>query len=168
VRLFVSVQPPDEVLDGLAALDRPEATGLRWARRDQWHVTLRFLGEVTDPGPVADALARAALPPADAVVGPSATTLGRRSLVLPVNGLDRLAAGVASATAGVGEPPGPGPFRGHLTLARARGRRKVPGGLAARVPAFEARFPVADVRLVRSNLGAGGPRYEDLAVVPLG
>jgi 2'-5' RNA ligase len=168
VRLFVGVRPPGEVLDGLAGLDRPELPGVRWVQRDQWHVTLRFLGEVDDAGPVADALARAPLRAADAVVGPRVALLGRRILVLPVAGLDDLAAGVAAATDGIGKPPGPGPFRGHLTLARARGRGRLPRDLAADAPALEARFAVTDVRLVRSHLGPGGARYEDVAVVPLG
>ena len=49
---FVAVVPPPEVL----ALDRigrrfgaPQSTtGLRWTRRDQWHLTLQFLGAVAD------------------------------------------------------------------------------------------------------------------------
>ena len=45
-RLFVAVWPPDEVLDLIAALPRPEVEGLRWTTRDQWHVTLRFFGSV--------------------------------------------------------------------------------------------------------------------------
>lgn len=168
MRLFVSVQPPDEVLDALAEVVRPEASDVRWVGRAQWHVTLRFLGEVDDPEPVAAALAAAPLPAAVATVGPEAATLGRTAVVLPVTGLDELAADVAGATDGLGTAPPGSPFRGHLTLARARGRRgRVPGGLARRVPPFEWRFAVTDVRLVRSHLGPGGPRYEDLAVVPL-
>ena len=42
-RLFVAVWPPDDVLDRLAVLPRPEVDGLRWTDQDHWHVTLRFL-----------------------------------------------------------------------------------------------------------------------------
>ncbi|MDQ2827353.1 MAG: RNA 2',3'-cyclic phosphodiesterase, partial [Actinomycetota bacterium] len=45
------------MLDRLSALDRPVVSGLRWATREQWHVTLRFLGAVGDLGPVRAALA---------------------------------------------------------------------------------------------------------------
>jgi 2'-5' RNA ligase len=34
------------VVAQLAALDRPTRPGIRWTTEDQWHVTLRFLGEV--------------------------------------------------------------------------------------------------------------------------
>lgn len=53
MRLFIAVYPPDEVADDLARL----VSGLhvstadvntRLARRDTWHVTLAFLGEVPD------------------------------------------------------------------------------------------------------------------------
>jgi 2'-5' RNA ligase len=50
VRCFVAVWPPDDVLDDLAALPRPAATYARWSTRDQWHVTLRFFGELDEAG----------------------------------------------------------------------------------------------------------------------
>jgi 2'-5' RNA ligase len=167
MRLFVAVQPPDDVLDLLAALPRPERPGVRWTGRDTWHVTLRFLGEVDDPGPVADALDAAPLPACAAAVGPRVMTLGRQAVCVPVGGLDALAGAVVAATAGFGRPPEDRPFRGHLTLARLRrDRGGSPAGLTG--TPVEAAFPVGDVRLVRSHLGPGGPRYEDLHQVPLG
>jgi 2'-5' RNA ligase len=169
VRLFVAVVPPDDVLDAVAALDRPPHAGVRWTTRDQWHVTLRFLGDVPDPAPVAAALDSAPLPPATgpaptATVGPEVTTLGRQVLCLPVAGLDDLAATVIAATAGHGRPPEDRPFRAHLTLARARRASLRP---LAGAP-LAARFPVAAIRLVRSHLGGrAGPRYEDVHTRPL-
>ena len=172
MRLFVSVEPPEDVLDAVAALDRSAATAaagdaLRWARREQWHVTLRFLGELAAPEPVVAALAAAPLPRATAVVGPAAATFGRSVLHLPVAGLDALAAAVAAATAGLGGRQGDPPFRGHLTLARARGGRRLPHRVASLVPPLAAEFPVTRAHLVRSHLGPGGPRYERLVAVPL-
>ena len=41
----MAVWPPEEVLDLIGGLARPEVEGLRWTTRDQWHVTLRFFGE---------------------------------------------------------------------------------------------------------------------------
>jgi RNA 2',3'-cyclic 3'-phosphodiesterase len=165
VRLFVAVAPPANVLAMVAGLDRPEVPGVRWTTADQWHVTLRFLGEVEDPGPVAAALDGASLAPATATVGPRVATLGRGVLMVPVAGLDALAGAVISATAGVGRPPEDRPFRGHLTLARARPGASVRGLAGA---AVAATFPVDDVRLVRSRLGRGGARYEDVHVRRLG
>jgi 2'-5' RNA ligase len=161
VRLFVAVAPPTEVLDRVASLHRPERPGVRWTRPDQWHVTLVFLGEVADPDPLAAALDAAPLAPATAVLGPAVATLGRRVLQVPVAGLDDLAAAVHRAVPPA--RPDARPFRGHLTLARADRARL--GDLAGEP--VEGRFAVEDVRIVRSHLGGGGPRYEDLHVRPL-
>lgn len=161
MRLFVAVRPPDTILDALERLDRPEHPGVRWSARDQWHVTLRFLGEVDDPGPVMEALQAAPLRRCEAVVGPRVTTLGRHVVCLPVAGLDDLARGVDTAVRAAGQPPDERRFRGHLTLARVR-RGRSAAHLAGE--AFERRFPVTDVRLVRSRLGSDRARYEDLLV----
>ena len=167
MRLFVALRPPEDVLDLLEALPRPERPGVRWTGRDQWHVTLRFLGEVDDPGPVADALDAAPLAACDAALGPGLATLGRQVLCVPVDGLDALAGAVVAATAGFGHPPEDRPFRGHLTLARLRrDRGGSPAGLTS--TPVEAAFPVGEIQLVRSHLGTGGPRYEDLHQVTLG
>jgi 2'-5' RNA ligase len=165
MRLFIGVVPPERVLDALDRLGRPERAGVRWTGRDQWHVTLRFLGEVPDPRPVAAALTAAPLHPCEASIGPKAKMLGRQVICLPVAGLDELAQAVEEATAGFGQPPDDRRFRGHLTLARLR-RRARPTGMVLRP--FEDRFAVTDVRLIRSHQGNGGSRYEDLHVVPLG
>jgi 2'-5' RNA ligase len=160
MRLFVAVRPPDEVLDAVAELARPERPGVRWTGRDQWHVTLRFLGEVADPEPVVAAIDEAVLEGGEAVVGPRVAALGPRIVCLPVAGLDELARGVIAATRKLGDPPGNRQFRGHLTLARVRqGRANALAGAA-----FDARFDVADVQLIRSHLGPDGARYEDLYV----
>ena len=160
MRLFVAVRPNEAVLDAVAGLARPERPGVRWTTRPQWHVTLRFLGEIEDPAPVTDALAATALEACTAVAGPRVAVLGRSTVVVPVAGLDALAAGVARATATFGTPPEARAFRCHLTLARVRrgSARELAG------EALEVRFPVEDVRLVRSHLGPGGARYDDLAV----
>ena len=51
MRLFVAITPPPAVLDELearvAAL-RPEWPALRWTGRPAWHITLAFLGEVSE------------------------------------------------------------------------------------------------------------------------
>jgi 2'-5' RNA ligase len=164
VRLFVAVQPPDDVLDLLAGLGRRGRAGVRWTTRPQWHVTLRFLGEVEDPAPVSAALDAAPLGPAAATVGPRVSALGRGIVVVPVAGLDALAAGVVAATGEFGAPPPQRPFRGHLTLARARhgSVRSLLG------EAVDATFRVGEVVLVRSHLARDGARYEDVHVRHLG
>lgn len=165
-RLFVAVWPPEEVLDRLAALERPEVTGLRWTRRDQWHVTLRFLGSVPDPAPVAEALTGLDLPAAHAVLGPAVDRFSRRIVHVPVAGLDAVAAGVVGATAGLGQPPEDRPFHGHITLARVADRARVDlRPLTGR--AVDAEWGVDAICLVESRLSPKGARYEVLDRLPL-
>ena len=164
-RLFVAVWPPEEVLDLLAALERPEVTGLRWTRRDQWHVTLRFLGGVPDPAPVVEALAGLHLLAADAVLGPAVDRFGRRIVHVPVAGLEAIAAGVVGATARLGQPPDDRPFHGHITLARVADRAKVDlRPLTGR--AINAEWRVDAICLVESRLSPAGARYEVLERFP--
>jgi 2'-5' RNA ligase len=164
VRLFVAVWPPDEVLDSVALLPRPVVDGVRWTTRDQWHVTLRFLGSVDDPTPVVSRLRALPVPAVVADAGPAVAALSRSILCLPVAGLDALAAAVVGATADVGEPPEERRFRGHLTLARARDRRRGDVRGLAGAP-FAASWPVSAVELVASELRPSGAAYTVLASV---
>ena len=121
MRLFVGVRPPDEVLDLIADLPRRAQAGLRWTTRDQWHVTLRFLGEVEDPTVVVDALdgvdaqrirrLRGGRRPRDRdAVTPGRGATGRRAR-RPRGGGDRRHAHARSAAGGPALPwaPHPGP-----------------------------------------------------------
>ena len=157
MRCFVAVLPPPEVLDVLARLDRPAAPGVRWTHYDQWHVTLRFLGEV-DPGEVSVALAGLNAEAVVAAIGPATIMLGGNAVVVPVSGLDGLAASVVTRTAQVGEQPEDRPFVGHLTLARL-GAPAPPGSVG--VP-LAAEFPVGEVCLVASHLLPDGAADEVL------
>lgn len=179
MRLFVAVWPPQELRRRLAALGRPALPGVSWTSAEQWHVTLRFLGEVA-PEAVsaldADLLACAGgACPCVASAGPTVRRLGRHLLVVPVAGLDPLARAVGAATAHeypmavVGRHGdsrgGVEAWSGHLTLARAR--RPL---AAASVPAGEVawEWTVERIALVASTLDPAGARYCDLAVYHLG
>lgn len=168
VRLFVAVWPSPEVVALLHSLPRPAsrpgADLIRWTGPEQWHVTLRFLGEVSDAvvGEVEAVLAQVAarLAPALAVLGPATACFGNSVLMVPVSGLERLAAATAEATATFGSDPGERrPFVGHLTLARSRRRRL--GPLAGQ--ALAASWTAYDLTLVRSTTSPTGARYDVLA-----
>jgi 2'-5' RNA ligase len=175
VRLFVAVVPPDEVLDRVAAMERPDVDGVRWTARDQWHVTLRFLGAVdhdrTHDLVAALSAALAEAPSVEAVMGPATARFGSSILHAPVAGLEPLAAAVDGATTAFVAPRPPGrpddhPFHGHLTLARGRGRRaRVPAALAGKP--VSGRWIVDDVDLVASELHPTGSRYTTVATFPL-
>jgi 2'-5' RNA ligase len=101
MRLFVAVRPAKDVVDALAALSRPQGTPTRWTTPDQWHVTLRFFGNVDDPSPIVRALEGVmhSFPPLEATMGPRAGVLGQQVVYLPVTGLGDLAAAVVNASA---------------------------------------------------------------------
>lgn len=169
MRLFVGVWPSGEVRNALAELPRPELAGLRWTTAEQWHVTIRFLGEVGDDAlpelraavaGVADALS-----PRQATLGPATTRLGRGALVVPVAGLDDLGMAAIGATARFGAPPVDRPFTAHVTVARGRGGRAVPTSVAGE--AITVSWHVGEIALIRSTLHPGGARYEDLEVLAL-
>jgi 2'-5' RNA ligase len=165
MRLFVAVWPPSEVVEGLADLSRPNRSGVRWTTPDQWHVTLRFFGSVNDPEDGKRALAQLASPGATvATAGPAVERLGPSILCLPVAGLDELATRVVGATASVGTPPDDRPFRGHITLARARrGVNLRPfSGVA-----FHAAWSVDEVTLVASDTRPDRAHYTVLERYPV-
>jgi len=172
VRLFVAVWPPESVVEMLLGIDRPDVVDLRWTTEPQWHVTLRFLGEVDDPGPVVEALrvvpevVRGGGTGVRAALGPtSAWFPGRQVLQVPVRGLEALADAVLDATAPWGEGGDDHRFSGHLTLARVRGRARGPASLAG--ASVAATWQVRAFELVSSELGRGGARYRTVSTVPL-
>lgn len=170
--MFVAAWPGPGVLERVAALDRPEVAGVRWTTPDQWHVTLRFLGDV-EPDAVpelVEALTAVAArhEPVGAAIGPATGRFGTSILHVPVTGLDAMAAAVVAATTGYGSAPMERrSFHGHLTLARA-------GGRTAQIPATWADQPISGtwtvdaLTLVASETHTRGARYRRMAVAPLG
>jgi RNA 2',3'-cyclic 3'-phosphodiesterase len=167
MRLFVAAWLPPDVVSLIAALPRPDVPGLRWTTEDQWHVTLRFLGDADLDE------ARGAFSSIDATapmvsLGPATGRFGRRILHVPTSGLDEVAAATVAATASVGEPPEPRPFKGHVTLARSR-RGDTDLRPLCGTP-IAATWVADEITLVRSHLGAGVGRaaqYEIVASLPL-
>jgi 2'-5' RNA ligase len=174
VRLFVAVSLPTDVMELVSDLPRPDLGSLRWTTEDQWHITLRFLGEVEAPGAVADALRevpetlrQAEIDDVEAVLGAATAWFrGRQILHIPVTGLEALARAVAVATVPWGDETEAPPFSGHLTLARVRRRQTGPANLAG--TPVSAEWTVKEIALMSSTLGPGGSRYGVVARVPLG
>ncbi len=129
-RAFLAVTPPPTVLDALADRIAPLTTSeptLRWLPREQWHVTLQFLGPVADAEALAAAVGAATASQASSthqLAGGSAFPSPRRGSVLwigvePPEPLAALAAAVGAATAPLGHAPEARPYQPHLTVARA-------------------------------------------------
>jgi 2'-5' RNA ligase len=162
-RLFLAVWPPEDVVEELMALRRKDQRGVRFVPPGSWHVTLRFFGDARIDD-VEAAMEDVDLPATTATLGPAVDVLGERALVVPVGGLDEIAARVTAATRSIGEPPPRRPFRGHLTIARIKRDARMPPALGAMV---SGAFEVEEVALVRSRLDPDGARYDTVAEWPV-
>jgi RNA 2',3'-cyclic 3'-phosphodiesterase len=173
-RLFVALRPPDSLVDDIQSMSRPQLAGLRWTRPEQWHVTLDFLGPVAtaDVGDLEDALQmRLSLcdGPVTARVEGTPQALSAKVWVLPVEGLDHLAAEVRQATGPWRNSDDAGrPFRGHVTLARTA--RTAPHTLLSRLegPSISGSWAVCEVDLVSSRTLAEGASYTVIGSWPVG
>jgi 2'-5' RNA ligase len=155
-RLFVAVWPSDEARDYVRSLPRDRWVNVRWTADDNWHVTLAFLGEA-EIDDVAARLESGEIPSATAEVGLRMRVLGGGSVVVPVNGLDELAAAVR---AHVFDDVPKQPFRGHLTIGRSIGRRPISGKSMSGPASAPIAFDVNEIALVRSTLSPQGARYD--------
>lgn len=176
MRLFVAVWPDSSTLGRLAALQLGSVDALRLVKPGEWHITLRFLGDV-DPVLVpslVDALETATGTLPDFVhceLGPStAWFAGDRVLQIPVSGLDQAAVAIRDATVPVVPDVNPvnARFLGHLTVARSKLRRLSASerSALAGIP-FAASFEADSFDLVGSQPGTKGSRYTTLERVSL-
>lgn len=183
MRLFVAVNPPAGALaelDAVVAPLRPARPDLRWTRRDAWHLTLAFLGEVgeTKLEELSRRLERAASrshPMRLSISAAGAFPTARRARVLWAGiraddpGLEKLAWSVAAAARRAGAPPPDAGrrYRPHLTLARCREPAEVTA-LAGELAAFRGgAWQASQIDLMRSYPGPS-PRHEVIGRWPLG
>lgn len=153
-RLFVAVWPPDEVVDELTTLPREPGFGVTWAEPSSWHITLRFLGRA-DPAATIERLASANLAAATASIGPTTERFGESYIVVPVSGLDALAAQVAAVTKDIAVVSHSHPFVGHITL----GRFPDPVAAQCRTGHIRAAFRVGCVVVAQRSDATSGPSY---------
>lgn len=184
-RAFVGLALPESYQAALAALRERVSSrlrgGLGWTRPGNWHLTLKFLGDVPLTGPggleqVREALAGVVFSPfVLSGQGGGFFPHVRRPRVAWI-GLGRggaacagLAAAVETALVPLGYPAEDRPFAAHLTVARIRDSARA-GDLSALERELAAMvLPVVTVDAVtlwRSQLGPGGSRYTVLATVP--
>lgn len=145
--------------------------GLRWSSRDQWHVTLRFFGNIDAQAVIAAsaALARAAeglTSPLLAEGGPRTRFLGPGLVVWPVEGLAPAANAVERLTAEIGKPPPSRNFYGHITLARGREGLDLRRSAHLLTP-LAGSWTARALTLVESDLHPDGARYRVVEDFPL-
>jgi 2'-5' RNA ligase len=194
MRLFVAVAVPAEVageLDSAVAPYRAAWPGLRWTGCDAWHLTLAFLGEVSEKASerLMPRLERAAARHSSlslSLAGAGAFPGASRARVLwtGVQGdrraLGRLADSVAAGArrAGALSAEERRRFQPHLTLARCREPVDVRDLLDSLKEHAGPPWTAREIYLIRSHLpgtgqdGAGRrdngqPRYETLGNWPL-
>lgn len=176
LRLFVALEVPDEVRDALADLEEP-LPGARWVPYDNFHITLRFIGEV-DGGVAHDI--DAALAEIDGRgFSLSLSGLGLfgdgkkvRSLYAAVEAneaLARLQGKVENALQRIGLVPEGRKFKPHITLARFKQPPgpKLDDYLIRRALFRAGPFPVQDFVLFRSFLSGEGSIYRAEVAYPL-
>lgn len=161
---------------------RDAEPGVRWVRREQWHLTLVFLAAV--PADAVDALvaglrrAAAGTPPLRlALAGAGAFPRTERARVVwaglggDVAALGTLAEGCRDAAVAAGVAVEARPFHAHLTVARARRRPVRAGALVDALADYAGPPWTADeLELVHSRPGAGaggGSHYATVATAPL-
>jgi len=168
-RLFVAVWPSDEACVDLSVLPRKDQPGFRFVPEENWHVTLRFLGDA-HPREVAEALDGVTFPSTEVHLGPVVEYLGDDSLIVHATGCETLNGLVNRATAHLGDTPIRQRFVGHVTVARlgrgASNQRSRWGEPAIVGMAFSSSFIATEVVLAQSHLESDGARYEIVARWP--
>lgn len=174
VRMFIALELPELFEDEVTALARQlrDVVGGRFMRRETYHVTLAFLGEVDEAG-VRDAMAaldeacagRAAVGLAPDGLG----TFGRpRDATLwlglrPAPELLALADDVRAALDACGVAYDRKAFRPHITLAR---RARMPKGELPTLM-FPEPSQATCVTLFKSELSSEGATYKSLYTIEL-
>jgi len=171
-RLFSAIEIPRSIAEQLIML-RSGLSGARWIDPENYHLTLRFIGDV-DGATARDftmALGGIAVPPFELRLNGLGSFGGNRPRALfanlaPSEGLETLQRANERAAREVGLPPESRNFKPHVTLARLRGARadavatylERQGGVAAE-PFTVNRFVLYSSR----NSVGGGPYVVEAA-----
>jgi 2'-5' RNA ligase len=182
-RAFLAIVPPRPVLDAvervLAPLRAVAPPRMSWTGPRQWHLTLQFLGTVTEErDDLSDAL-RATLrrerPLTIALGGAGAFPSPARASVLWIGveegqeELAWLANAVARATEPFGYTPDRDAYTAHLTVARARSPRRLQQLVEALGDGpVGPRWDATAVVLMESDTRPQGAVYREVDVFGLG
>ncbi len=184
MRLFIAIELPPEILQGIAKVQeelRKTGAAANWTRPEGIHLTLKFLGEVEElkTQEILQALSGAAqgsgkLNLEVAGAGAFPNIKNPRVLWLGVAGdIDKLSAlqvSVENAMTGLGFEREERKFSPHLTLARIKfpkprdnWQQKIEGIRDVKIGAFEA----AHISLMKSELKREGAVYTEVGKVEL-
>lgn len=187
-RLFVAIRLPDPVQ---AAIENAQAklrqtlpdTGVRWTKREQLHLTLKFLGDIE--GQRADALIEMlrracrnvpALRLRAEAIGAFPNLKSPRVVWVRIKDargqLASLQGAVETAVRDFTVEKPEGRFTGHVTLGRAKDLKRPEAQLLAKLAAGMAdhvfgEWTADTVELIRSELLPAGARHITVAAIPL-
>lgn len=180
MRLFVGIPLADHIRAELGALVerlRHGSDNLRWSAPDSWHITLQFLGNAGEEQldcllARLDEVRSAPVPLRLGALG----TFERAGIVFVdvevAQALATLQRQVVAATAKCGFVVEERPFHPHITLARARDRRRFRGLTSPRSgrqgPPQFTRFEGRELLLYESFTEPSASRYEVRARFALG
>jgi 2'-5' RNA ligase len=176
MRLFVALAPTAAAvgdLDAACAAYRPTWAELRWTSHELWHITLAFLGEVSEETlvrllPRLENAARRhrsfglSFAGAGAFPGPGRANVLWTGISGDRKALGELAASVSAGARRAGAPPPDARrYRPHVTLARCRPPVDI-GTLVAALSGYQGpAWTAEEIFLIQSTLGSQ-PRYATL------
>ncbi len=183
MRAFIAIPLPEIVQDSIGAyvdILRVKMGGMRWVKRGNYHITLKFLGEVSigsasETGSILSRIAGnldsfhmelggvGAFPSIDR---PRVVWVG----IKKGGGLvGRLQERIDSGMKELGYPPEFKKFHGHVTIGRVKRRRTGEmGGEIMEHPPFFGRIEVRSITLYKSTLTQKGTTYDIIEEAHLG
>jgi 2'-5' RNA ligase len=174
-RLFTAVELPASIAFSLSLL-RGGLSGARWIDAENYHITLRFIGDIDEPtaDEIADALARVDRPRFDLSLEGLGAFGSRKphciyAAAKPSAALKELQGEHERIIQRIGLEPERRKFVPHVTLARLRNASEtdVAAYLAMRGDFRTAAFPVGRFVLLSSRASKGGGPYVMEEAYPL-
>ena len=183
-RMFIAIASPPELKEALKRTQQSlrvpmGASGIRWTSQEQFHLTLRFLGNVESStveslSTILREACRGFGPLRLQAKGVGFFPSARRPHVIWAgvsdnNGrLPELHGAIANATARFGEQEPENDFHGHITLGRVKHlSRREEAALVKVAQQFAdtafAEWKVDKLHLIRSELSSSGPTYTTIA-----
>ncbi len=174
-RLFTAIEIPSDIRSRLAML-RAGLRGARWIDPDNYHLTLRFAGDIDNrtAREFAHALAQVRAPAFEVRFSGLGSFGDRRPRAVwagvePSEALMSLQRAHERAARAAGLPPETRNFKPHVTLARMNGTQAhdVARYLEMQGGPIAARFPVTRFVLFSSRASSGGGPYVVEEAFPL-
>jgi 2'-5' RNA ligase len=166
-RLFTALEIPSDIVFSLSLL-RGGLPGARWVDPENYHITLRFVGDVEEPmaDEIAGQLRRVSRPAFELALGGLGAFGSRKphaiyAAVRPTPVLRELQSEHERLMQRIGLEPERRKFTPHVTIARLRGSSQpdVAAYLALRGDFRTAPFPVGRFVLMSSRASRGGGPY---------